>query len=116
MAFLQVLAILFVIIGLLAYLTLSVRSWARRRCGVPTDGRAHGRALCGLCLACGPVVGFLMAGLHLGLNEVNPLDVGSTIFSFTAMGAIVGIVTGLAIGSAALLAQGPRPPARRKGP
>ncbi len=103
MAFLEVLALLFVAISVLAYLAFRASSMVRRERGSPGGDRRHRLALAGLSLVCGPAVGFLLACLHLRLHNVNPLDVGFTITQFTVLGSIVGVVAGAAVGLAGML-------------
>jgi len=115
MAFLEVLAVLFVAISVLAYLAFGVSSMVRRERGSPSGGRRHRLALAGLSLVCGPAVGFLLACLHFRLHNVNPLDVGFTITQFTVLGSIVGIVTGAAVGLAGLLSGKTETPGKPMG-
>jgi hypothetical protein len=50
-------------------------------------------------------VGFVLAQIHVRLHGVNPLDVGYTIGSYTAVGMFSGLATAGALRLAELLAR-----------
>jgi hypothetical protein len=68
-----------------------------------TKTRRNPRAVLGVvAILCGPLVGASLAWLANTLGHVYPADVGFTYSKFTVIGAIAGLLAGVAFGVTAL--------------